>query len=543
MLSLGVNIAHDRGAALVKDGEIVCAISQERLDRKKHSSDVVLPYQAMEYCLKAGNVKYSDLDIAIINWPHHDRAYPVKDKVKKELKELCGSAIFVPHHLAHAYSTFFASPFDDAVVLITDGAGNRFCDETKDFHKEWKWKITADPISIEAESGYYFASNEAKDCIYKRWQTRTGDNQKISLGRMYWTACQHVGMGILDGGKLMGLAPYGEKHVPNPENMIQRNGEDFDVDLNVILRMPNNTFDDKAKVAWVTQYNLEETLVWIANMLYNKCKSKNICIAGGVGLNSVSNERILRESPFENIFIIPASDDSGIALGCAYFGYYEVLKGRERKPYKTYTGRAYSNDEIISALQGLNYYKSNDVYKETAQLIADKKIIGWYQGGSEYGPRALGNRSILCDPRDGEMKDILNDKVKHREAYRPFAPAVLYDKADEFFDIKSECPYMLQIVNVLKEKKHVLEAITHVDGTARVQTVTKQQNERLYDLINAYYELVGIPVILNTSFNVAGEPIVETPENAVNCFLNTQIDVLVLGDYIVKKADQSNLGV
>jgi len=537
MLSLGVNIGHDRGAALVKDGEVLCAVSLERLDRNKHSVGVVLPYQAMEYCLRVGNYAYADLDVIVYNYPHHNKAYPVLDKVKAELLRLCNRVVFVPHHLAHAYSVFYASPFDESVVLVCDGAGNKYSGDTKEFYKNWHWGISANEQEIEAESAYYF-TNEDKKLTYKRWQTRTGNNQRLSLGRMYWEACKHIGMGIFDGGKLMGLAPYG-KRLTEPLNIVKQNGGDFSIDLTSIKSLPSGSFEENAKTAWIIQNSLEETLVWLANMLYQKNPFPNICISGGVGLNSVSNERVLRESPFENIFVAPASNDSGVALGCAYFGYYQVLGGRNRKPYKTYAGREYGKNEIVESLEKndgqIECRESSNLSADAARLIADEKIVAWFQGGSEYGPRALGNRSILCDPRRAETKDILNDNVKHREAYRPFAPSVLYEEAARYFDVCGECPYMLQIVDVLEHKRNDLAAITHVDGTARIQTLRKEQNPKYYDLIKVFGEITGIPVVLNTSFNIAGEPIVETPDDALRCFLNTNIDVLVMGNFIVQK--------
>ncbi len=538
MISLGVNIGHDRGASLVRDGEVVCAISLERLDRIKHSSGVTLPYQAMEYCLEVGNIAYRDLDIIVFNYSHHFKAYTVKDKVKQELLALCPRVEFVPHHLAHAYATFYASPFKDAMVLICDGAGNAHKGNALEFWKKNEKNFHKTSRDIEGESGYYFYDNKY-DTIYKRWQTRDGKFQKLSLGRMYWEACLRVGMGILDGGKLMGLAPYGEKLI-EPENIITkfRTGFDFEIDINKIKKMPNKSFEDKAKIAWVTQYNLEEILIWLVTILYRRCLSKNICVAGGVGLNSVSNDRIIKETKFEKIFILPASNDSGIALGCAYFGYYNILKGTERKSYPAYTGKQYSKGEIKKALEGLKYRESNNLYNEVSELMTKGKIIGWFQDKSEYGPRALGNRSILCDPRKGEMKDKLNDKVKHRESFRPFAPAVLYEEAHTIFDINEECPYMLRIVNVLPEAKSKVKAITHVDGTARVQTITKRQNEKYYNLIEAFFEKTGVPVLLNTSFNIAGEPVVETPQDAVKCFLGTEIDYLVIGNYIVEEKNE-----
>lgn len=535
MISLGINIGHDRGASLVKDGEVICAISLERLDRKKHSSGITLPYQAMEYCLEVGNITYKDLDVIVFNYSHHFKAYSVKDKVREELLTLCPRVEFVPHHLAHAFATFYASPFKEAAVLICDGAGNAYKGNALEFWEKKDQDFHQTSRDIEAESCYYFHAG-TYDVDYKRWQTRDGKLQKLSLGRMYWEACLRIGMGILDGGKLMGLAPYGEKLI-EPENMITRyrNGFDFSIDISKIKQMPNKTFEDKSKIAWTTQYNLEETLVWLATIMQRKTFSSNICIAGGVGLNSVSNERIIKETRFKNIFILPASNDSGIALGCAYFGYYNILKGKERKPYPTYTGKQYSNRKIEEALEGLKYKESNNLYNEVSELIARGKIVGWYQDKSEYGPRALGNRSILCDPRKAEMKDKLNDKVKHRESYRPFAPVVLYEEANKIFEIYEECPYMLRIMNVLPQAKSKVQAITHVDGTARVQTITKQQNEKYYNLVKAFFGKTGVPVLLNTSFNVAGEPVVETPKDAVKCFLGTEIDYLVIGDYIVEK--------
>ena len=536
MLSLGVNIAHDRGASLVRDGKVICAISLERLDRVKHSSGVVLPYKAMDYCLEVGNCTYKDLDVIVYKFPHHFKAYPVKEKIKQELYTLCKRVEFVPHHLAHAYSTFYASPFKESTVLICDGAGNAYKGNALDFWTKNNQDFFKTERDIEAESGYYFHDN-TYDVIYKRWQTRSGKFQQLSLGRMYWEACLRVSMGILDGGKLMGLAPYGENLI-EPEDIITkyRNGFDFSIDIDKIKKMPNKTFLDKAKIAWIAQYSLEETLVWLSTILCRQSHSSNICMAGGIGLNSVANERIIKESPFKDIFILPASDDAGIALGCAYFGYYNILKGKERHPYPMYTGKSYNDNEIKKALKGLNYYKSDNISKEVAQLLKEGKIIGWHQGKSEYGARALGNRSILCDPRNGKMKDILNDKVKHRESFRPFAPAILYEEAHKFFAVDgSEYPYMLRIVDVLEDAKPKLQAITHVDGTARVQTVKREQNPKYYDLIKEFGKLTEVPVILNTSFNVAGEPIVETPEDAIKCFLGTEIDVLVIGDYIVNK--------
>jgi carbamoyltransferase len=293
--------------------------------------------------------------------------------------------------------------------------------------------------------------------------------------------------------------------------------------------------------------------------LYKETKLKNLCMAGGVALNSVANGRILRETPFENIFIQPAAGDTGGAIGAATIIWYNVL-GNKRKITKNnnkdiiglekdfmqnaYLGPEYSNDEIRRFLDqnGISYIElyREELLKKTAGMILDKRVVGWFQGRMEWGPRALGNRSILADPRDKEMKDIVNLKIKFRESFRPFAPTVLYDKASEYFELYCQSPYMLLVAGV-KENRRVIPAVTHIDGSARIQTITREDNSLFYDLINEFYQLTGVPVLINTSFNVRGEPIVCSPNDAYTCFMRTNMDNLVMGNFILTKEEQKPL--
>ena len=271
-------------------------------------------------------------------------------------------------------------------------------------------------------------------------------------------------------------------------------------------------------------------------------RSEELCIAGGVALNCVANGRIARESGFENVWIQPAAGDDGIAIGCAYYGYLEILEQRRCFVMDhSYAGRRYSDKDIDNALQKFlvrmqtSAVRSNDICRDTARLLAEQRVIGWFQGASEFGPRALGNRSLLADPRKAEMKDILNRRVKHRQAFRPFAPIVLAERAREIFEGEEDSPFMLIAKRVRPEWRDRIPAVVHVDGTARVQTVREQTNPRLYRLLREFEALTGVPVLINTSFNVKGEPIVETPRDAVVCFLTTGIDNLVLHDTLVSK--------
>jgi carbamoyltransferase len=295
-------------------------------------------------------------------------------------------------------------------------------------------------------------------------------------------------------------------------------------------------------LAWRVQDDTENVLLGRARWLRETTGASNLCIAGGVALNCVANGRLARESGFENVWIQPAAGDDGIAIGCAYYGYLEILKARRTFVMEhSYLGRRYSDQDIDSAIGKflvriqITAACSADICRDTAKLLAEQRVIGWFQGASEFGPRALGNRSLLADPRKPEMKDILNSRVKHRQAFRPFAPIVLAERAKEIFEGEEDSPFMLIAKRVRPEWRDRIPAIVHVDGTARVQTVREQTNPALYRLLREFEALTGVPVLINTSFNVKGEPIVETPRDAVVCFLTTGIDHLVLHDTLISK--------
>ena len=543
---LGVHIGHDRGACLVRDGKIVVAISEERLDRIKYSPGSEIPYLSIQYCLNYAGIKGPNLDLVVFGYAKVDEKN-LGEKVKKGLREKLliseRKIKFITHHLAHLYSTFYLSLFEEAAVLVIDGAGNQNREKPRDYLQQF----TQDPEVIEAESGYYVKDFNIQT-LWKRWQKREGlkkgvkCGEQISLGRLYWEACLFVGLSFFDAGKLMGMASYGEDVYRDIEIVKKKNGTIFvDDKWKEYFKLPW-TFYARANIAYKIQKEVEGALIYLANNLYEQIGSENLCMAGGVALNAVTNYLILQRTPFKKLFVPPCTNDTGIPIGCALYGYYELLGGKDRTSLtNAYLGKPYTEEEIRSAILrhsqfvSVDYYNEKQLIENAAKQIAKGKIIGWYQGGAEIGPRALGHRSILCDARKPKMKDFLNFKVKHREWYRPFAPSVLLQKCDNYFVLDRPSPYMLLLTEVKSEKRKIIPAITHFDGTARLQTVTEEENGSYYHLIKKFEELTGISVLLNTSFNLAGEPIVETPDDAISCFLRTQMDYLVLGNWGLQK--------
>ncbi|OGV95281.1 MAG: hypothetical protein A2W53_01530, partial [Nitrospinae bacterium RIFCSPHIGHO2_02_39_11] len=540
--------------------------------RKKH--DFHFPQNAIKYCLSEAGIGVNDIDFvgfydkpfvkferiletylsvapmgiqsfiqAIPMWLHQKLWIP--DLIKKELG-CSGEIIFAEHHESHTASAFFPSPFENAAILTADGVG--------------EWTTTSMGIGRENKI----------DIIYEI-------KFPHSLGLLYSAFTYYCGFKVNRGEyKLMGAAPYGEpKYVDLIMNELIDLKEDGSFKLNMKyfgyldnLKMTNARFNRlfgmpprKAEtkmeqkyldIARSTQVVTEEVMLRMAKRLYKETRLKNICLAGGVALNCVANGRIIRETPFENIFVQPAAGDAGGALGVAQFIWYQYL-GNERKVdgkkdsmRASYLGPSFSNNCIRDFLKNnqipFEELENDRLVQKTAQLIAEKNVIGWFQGRMEFGPRALGSRSILGDARFPEMKDVVNRKIKFREAFRPFAPSVLREKASEYFDIKEdlESPYMLLVAPV-KENKRVIPAVTHVDYSARIQTVRCEDNPIFYDLINEYYKLTGVPVIINTSFNVRGEPIVCKPEEAYMCFMRTNIDYLVMGNFLLNKRSQKPL--
>jgi len=470
----------------------------------------------------------------------HKRLW-VKDEIKKHLQDFSGTIIFPDHHLSHAAYAFFTSPFTDSAILSVDGVG------------EWS---TA-------------AFGQAHDTTIKlthdiRWPH--------SVGMLYSAFTYFLGFKVNEGEyKLMGLSSYGKPRFFDTimDNLIDVK-EDGSIHLNMKYFaftydkvMTNDRFaelfgisvrgeNEKAEqihfdLGASAQLVLEEVLLKMVNHVHKKTNEKNLCLGGGVALNGVANYRILKEGPFEKIHIPPSPGDAGSAVGCAQYLYFSHLKNSriiEKDPNKrvqnnVYVGPQYSQDEIKSFLESKNIsyktFEKSELLKETAKLISEKNIVGWYQGKMEWGPRALGNRSILADPRDANMKDILNEKIKHRESFRPFAPSILEEYVSDYFDLDISSPYMLLVAKV--KKPEIIPAVTHVDQTGRLQSVAKNSNSLYYDLISEFHKLTGVPVIINTSMNVMGEPIVNTPEHAYNMLLKTDMDYLVMSNFLIPRSD------
>ncbi|OGM96142.1 MAG: hypothetical protein A3B86_02675 [Candidatus Yanofskybacteria bacterium RIFCSPHIGHO2_02_FULL_38_22b] len=582
---LGLKIlGHDTGAALLIDSKVI-AISQERLDRKKYSR--AFPKESVDYCLSTAGLKeIGEIDVVAI-----EQMDITTEPLIKELKrqgwwdKVADKVMFVNHHDAHAASAFFCSPFEDAAVMIVDSAGQ-------------KAKLETELIGVETETFYQGDENGLHQITrnYAPINQWTGWLMDFSgVGNFYSQVTYFLGFGKHEEGKTMGLAPYGqgkfiseipEKHFikkvgdsryvfpthfePHPslglKYVFKKSSISRKSSLIKHLKLLAHSFSKKAgdyektkyftqipkiffehsraaknfkfpdnfytELAYWAQHNLEKTMIDYALYLHNITKSKNLCIAGGVGLNSVANKKILDQTPFENIFIQPASGDSGLPLGAALWVAHQVKKlPRKWQMNNAYTGKEYSDAEILNALKGHRYEKLDNPFQTAAKLLAEEKIIGWFQGKSEYGPRALGNRSILCSPIPAGMKDKLNAQVKHRESFRPFAPICLEENAGEYFELDYPSPFMLLIAKV---KKDNIPAVTHVDNTARVQTININQNPKVYSLIKEFQKLTGVPVVLNTSFNDNGEPIIETPEDAVRTSKSTNLDALIIGDYLLK---------
>ena len=584
MKILGLKIiGHDTGAAMLVDDKVV-AISQERLDRKKYSR--AFPEKAVNYCLAEAGIKnITDVDLVAI-----EQMMPATAPLIKLLeqhwwwKKIASKTIFINHHDAHAASAFFCSPFNDAAVLVVDSAGQTSWNDTGLLGAETESFYRGDKDGLHLFSRNHSPVNQF-----------TGRLLNFSgVGNFYSQVTYFLGFGRHEEGKTMGLAPYGSgkfintfpeelflKRVsasqtifpsrlePHPDTsakfLIKKSSYSRKLAWKNQLKMlphllskkglaykPQNQFPKTPDVFWKyprlnketklpddfytelacwAQHYLEKIMVDYATHLHKVTQSKNLCIAGGVGLNSVANKKVFDSTPFENIFIQPASGDSGLPLGAALWASRQIKKMPKRwQMENAYLGREYSDSEILEALKGYQYQKVMDPSHTAAKLLAEDKITGWFQGKSEFGPRALGNRSIVCSPIPAGMKDKLNLQVKHRETFRPFAPACLEEKAGEYFDLSCPSPFMLLVSRV---KKDNIPAITHVDNTARVQTVNAAQNPKFYSLIKEFYTITGVPVVLNTSFNDYGEPIVETPTDAVRCFRSTNLDALIIGNYLI----------
>ena len=561
---------HDSAAALVRGGRVVAAAAEERFCRRKHTNE--FPNRAIEYCLEAASLNsINDLDAIVfyekpllklnriletlvavwpLGLPTFVRGFPtflaakfnIPRIIEKALPGYRGQILFTEHHLSHAASAFYCSPFDEAAILTIDGVG--------------EWETTTIGVGrgreIELGRAIHFPH---------------------SIGLLYSALTSYLGFRVNDGEwKVMGLAPYGEpKYVDQFRRLVQLKPDgSFRLNMEYFvhhrsskwtvhrglwqelfgfpLRDPKQDLEQHHEdLARSGQVIVEEMILNLAREARRSSGSKNLVLAGGVALNSVANWKIEREGVFDNVWIQPAAGDDGGALGAALLVSQNVF-GDERSPElkDVFLGPEYSDEEIENflALRGVEHERFDDerLVERVADLIAAGKVVGWFQGRMEFGPRALGSRSILADPTRAEMKATINQKIKFREYFRPFAPAVPLEHVHEYFEVErgTELPFMLKVPAVRTDKGQRIPAVTHEDGTGRVQTVTEQGNPRYYHLLKAVQRRTGVPVLLNTSFNVRGEPIVCTPEDAYRCFVRTGIDALALGHCVLTKNSEAN---
>jgi carbamoyltransferase len=528
---LGIaDMFHDSAACLVHAGRIAVAVEEERLSRQKH--DEAFPARAVRYCLRAADLTMDDIDLVVRT--ARDMSAPPRPSTRPR-------TVYIRHHLAHAASAYFASGFDDAAIMVLDGGGSfgalaPILGHSDGRERQTFWRGRADEI-VNVST---WASPENGDSPYPR-----------SLGQMYELATDVLGFHpIFDAGKTMGLAAYGSGLMRRPLDRYY--GMEDDGHLYSRMRdtaewecfrraSGDPVASDHKELAGMAQRELEECVVRMGCHLQRSTGSTRLCMAGGVALNSVLNTRIRHECGFDDLFIQPASGDSGLAIGAALWGARMLGSTADAEPMRhAYLGRCYAEREIESALRGVAGLRvraltGDAIIDETCRLLTDGRVVGWFHGGSEFGPRALGHRSILADPRRLEMRDYLNHQVKGREWFRPFAPAVPLEAAPEYFEIDGPSPFMLLVAPVRADRRSTIPAVTHVDGSARVQTLTAAENDRFYHLVRAFGLATGTPVLLNTSFNLAGEPIVETPRDALQTFLRSRIDYLVIENLLLAR--------
>jgi carbamoyltransferase len=519
---------HNTGAAILysKKGKVtVSTLSEERLDRIKDSRN--FPEKSIKACMEQVGVKsLNDIDLVVTDY-FESKDICFKDYNKKVcrtdtlLHKLPKKKIkVINHHFLHACSVYYSSPFKEAAILIVDGRG-----------------------SLKETQSLFYATENKIRLISK--------THKIGIGLLYATITEEIGFKTLEEGKTMGLAPHGAKikkkffNFFGKYNGIETSYEKICVnqkyEVKSKFKKKINSFLDKAKVAYEVQKEAENAMLHLTKFAKSKTKSENLCISGGVALNCVANNILKDTKLFKNVYINPGASDTGIPLGAVYHGYFHHYKKLKKEISSSpYLGLSYSNKKIKTSLKLLKKNKKIKISKDknlkkTLKILLENKAVGFFQGRSETGPRALGNRSILMSPLKEKNRYILNKKIKLREEFRPFAPVITKEEVSNFFHFKEESPYMLYACKVKKSKKKLIPAVIHLDDTARIQTITQSSNKKIYNLLKMFEKKTKVPVLINTSFNIKNEPIVETPDNAINCFLNTKIDALFLQDYIIEK--------
>lgn len=558
MKVIGFSIGHDRGAVLIIDGEVKVGISKERLSRIKSDSDFqddVIPVNCIDYCLDEYDLTYEDIDLYTYNCTMFDN---IEEQFEKALNLPKEKLYYIPHHLAHAYSTFYSSDFDESIVVVADAMGSLI----QKGNKAWEWFSKGYDLEDTSDKEFDWAEGitiyEVKDNqfneIYKKWIKFEfpweEEGEEISVGGYYgmgtYQLVRDLKSNTWKAGKLMGLASYAEtSYVDTIPRQTRRVGND--VFIPSMYFRPEVTMEDdfqlKANVAGVYQREQEQISLEICGIGRDLSDVDNICVAGGSFLNCNTNELIIKSRMFKGQYFVPPADDSGIPLGCAWAGYLKLnpaFKKTSSKWQNPYFGKTYSDDIIMASIEQtdgighIHFDNFDDLSKQVAEYLNDNKVVGWYQGGSEIGPRALGNRSILANPKSKWMTNYVNE-IKEREWYRPFAPSVLFEEQHKVFELDTYSPYMLVTTQVRSEWRNRIPAVTHIDNTSRYQSVTRDNNPRYHKLISEFYKLSGIPLVLNTSFNGPHEPIVETPRDAIDTFLRQGLHYLILGNYLVFK--------
>jgi carbamoyltransferase len=542
VLGLGGS-GHDWSSCCLNDGFLV-AVDEERLTRRKYGvgSDL-LAGVSRRTVLAAAGVEPAALDhVVACDLVPRSFAHAFRGRVQR-----------INHHLAHAYSTFAASGFPEAAVLVCDNAGSLLAGERAgagDRIAETLSFFAGDRDGLrllDRVGGRHYLDGRTESDFFRPGLT---DN---SLGQFYRSASLAIGLSyqesadswpISEDGKTMGLAPYGdERFVDDVAELVSLTADGgFTIEAEKAEQcfarlVEGGDFEAKAAVARAAQATLELALLHAARALHRRTGMTRLCIAGGVGLNSVANGRLLRETPFEEVFVVPAAGDNGISLGCAYYAAHQlagVPMAELPALADAYLGPGYPADRVAAAAvaSGMEEEPCDDLPDRVAELLAGGALVGWYDGRSEFGPRALGHRSILTAPFPADIRDRLNRLVKFREWFRPFAPVTPAERAAEYFDITQASPYMLLVAGVRRPEE--VPGVTHVDGTARLQTLERAVNPRLHAVLEAFAARTGVPVLLNTSFNVAGQPIIETPEEAVEAFAGMRLDYLVLGNRLLR---------
>jgi len=554
MRVLGFSVGHDKGAVIIEDGKVIVGITQERISRVKHDGahqGGLIPFESINYCLNSIGITYKEIDLFVYSTTElEDKT--AADFFRKYNDISYDRLFFIPHHLAHAYSTFFSSGFDDAAVIVADASGSilNFKNKLHLWYEVDRTGLNPDEDWTEGISIYHFKKNEYNE-VYKKWikyPVPIDTNEGVSVGTVYsqgslqliYEPNEHT----WPAGKLMGLASYADGEiVKEAPEYVQDLGDDIYIPNNAIYPKVTweSDFFSRACVAGIYQREQERASLILAKIAKDKTGSENVCVAGGSFLNCNSNERILNSGLYENCYFIPPSDDSGIPLGCAWFAYQKLTDIAEVEQLSPYLGKSYSKNDVVEALNeypGLKYteYDNFDLLiNEISYWLTQNRVIGWFQGGSEIGPRALGNRSILASPIKLWMTGHINSDIKKREWYRPFAPAVLFEHQSEVFESDVYSPYMLLTTTVKEDWRNKIPAVVHIDNSARHQSVTEKNNPKFYSLIKKFYEKTNVPVLLNTSFNGPKEPIVETPKEAINTFLENNLDYLVINNFIISK--------